>query len=121
MGRKEKSQIYSLTYLKTQLLLALMDKVTTIATVKRTHKSGGKALPSRSVRCEMMNRRAMYNSVKAIFVLAGTIDERNFHLQALSAIAQIVNTPDFEEKWLKAKTVQHLKDLIFFSERRRVE
>ncbi|MFH1615937.1 MAG: PTS sugar transporter subunit IIA, partial [Planctomycetota bacterium] len=31
-----------------------------------------------------------YPAVHTVFVLAGTRDERNFHLRALSAIAQIV-------------------------------
>lgn len=57
--------------------------------------------------------------VHAVFVLAGTKDERNFHLRALAAIAQIVQESKFEEKWLKAKGVESLRDLILLGERRR--
>jgi len=57
--------------------------------------------------------------VHAVFVLAGTKDERNFHLRALAAIAQIVQERKFEEKWLKAKSIESLRDLILLGERRR--
>jgi amino acid transporter len=59
------------------------------------------------------------NSLKAIFVLFGTKDERTFHLQALSAIAQIVQNPRFEQMWLGAKDKNQLRDIILLSERRR--
>lgn len=57
--------------------------------------------------------------VHAVVVLAGTKDERNFHLKALSAIAQIIQDPKFEDKWLKAKNCESLRDLILLGERRR--
>ncbi len=60
-----------------------------------------------------------YKSVKAIFVLVGTLDERQFHLQALAAIAQIVQNPDFEKRWLAADTVEHLRDIIMLGKRYR--
>jgi mannitol/fructose-specific phosphotransferase system IIA component (Ntr-type) len=58
-------------------------------------------------------------SVKAIFVLYGTKDERNFHLQALASIAQIVQTLHFDELWMKAKHEANLKDIMLLSDRRR--
>jgi len=59
------------------------------------------------------------NSVKAVFVLFGTKDERTFHLKALSAVAHIVQNPHFEKIWLNAKDKHQLRDIILLSERRR--
>ena len=42
-----------------------------------------------------------YSDVRAIFVLIGTMDERNFHLKDLYSIVQIVHSPDFEKRWLE--------------------
>ncbi len=57
--------------------------------------------------------------VKAIFVLAGSMSERNIHLKSLSAIAQIVQNKEFEKKWLNASRKKNLKDIILLGERRR--
>jgi mannitol/fructose-specific phosphotransferase system IIA component (Ntr-type) len=57
--------------------------------------------------------------VKAVFVLAGTKDERNFHLVSLAAIAQIVHDDGFERRWLEAKGEQSLRDLVLLAKRRR--
>jgi amino acid transporter/mannitol/fructose-specific phosphotransferase system IIA component (Ntr-type) len=57
--------------------------------------------------------------VHAIFVLVGTMDERNFHLRALSAIAQIVQDPLFEQKWMSAENEESLRDIVLLGERRR--
>jgi len=58
-------------------------------------------------------------NVNAIFVLAGSKDERNFHLRALSAIAQITQSPDFEDRWLNAKGIEGLRDVVLLGERKR--
>jgi len=57
--------------------------------------------------------------VHSVFVLVGSRDERNFHLRALSAIAQIVQERDFEKRWLAARTPQGLRDLVLLGERTR--
>jgi mannitol/fructose-specific phosphotransferase system IIA component (Ntr-type) len=57
--------------------------------------------------------------IHAVFVLVGSKDERNFHLQALAAIAQIVQEPGFDEKWLAAREEQSLRDLVVLGERKR--
>jgi mannitol/fructose-specific phosphotransferase system IIA component (Ntr-type) len=57
--------------------------------------------------------------VQAIFVLAGAKDERNFHLRALAAIAQIVQGADFERRWMAAKSEEDLRDIVLLGERRR--
>ena len=58
--------------------------------------------------------------IKAVFILIGTLDERLFHLQALSAIAQITHNSNFEQNWLQAKNTDELRDLILLGERRRL-
>lgn len=57
--------------------------------------------------------------VHALFALAGTADERNFHLKALMSIAQIVQQRDFMTKWLAASGKEELRDLVLLSERHR--
>jgi mannitol/fructose-specific phosphotransferase system IIA component (Ntr-type) len=57
--------------------------------------------------------------VKAVFVLAGSRDERNFHLRALAAIAQIVQEKNFERRWMSATSPQGLRDIALLSQRGR--
>lgn len=57
--------------------------------------------------------------VHAVFVLIGTQDERNFHLRTLASIAQIVQDPHFEEKWMAAKNKESLRDIVLLGKRRR--
>jgi len=57
--------------------------------------------------------------VQAVFVIVGTRDKRNFHLRTLSSIAQIVQDPNFERRWLKAKNKEALRDIILLGKRRR--
>ncbi len=58
-------------------------------------------------------------TIRIIFVIAGTKDERQFHLQSLSAIAQLVQQPDFQKKWLKAQNIDELRKVILMAERAR--
>jgi len=60
-----------------------------------------------------------YSNVHIVFVLVGTKDERNFHLRVLSAIAQIVQDPSFEKKWMAARNEQALRDIVLLGARRR--
>ncbi len=57
--------------------------------------------------------------VRMVFVLAGSRDERTFHLRALMAIAEITNSPDFDSKWLKCRDTEELRDLVLLTKRRR--
>jgi mannitol/fructose-specific phosphotransferase system IIA component (Ntr-type) len=57
--------------------------------------------------------------VEAVFVLVGTKEERNFHLRALASIAQIVQDPHFEKKWMAAKNKEALRDIVLLGRRRR--
>lgn len=55
----------------------------------------------------------------ALFVLAASADQRNFHLKALSAIAQIWQSPDFEGRWRNAQGEDELRKLLIDSPRQR--
>ena len=55
--------------------------------------------------------------VHIIFALAGTKDERNFHLQALMSIAQIVSNKEFMKAWIKARDTNELRNHIRLAER----
>lgn len=61
----------------------------------------------------------MSTPVYTVFILVGTRDERNFHLRALSAIAQITQDVNFDKDWLKAKSIEELRDIILLAKRRR--
>jgi len=57
--------------------------------------------------------------IHAIFVLLGTVDERNFHLRSLAAIAQIVQVRDFDKMWMSARNENELRDIVLLGERKR--
>jgi amino acid transporter/mannitol/fructose-specific phosphotransferase system IIA component (Ntr-type) len=62
-----------------------------------------------------------YPDIKAIFVLAGSRDQRNFHLRAISSIAQIIQAPDFRKKWLGSRGEEGLRDIVLLGKRKRSE
>jgi len=57
--------------------------------------------------------------VHAMFVLAGSKDERNYHLRALMAIAQIAQEKNFEQRWRDARDIEGIRNLILLSTRKR--
>jgi amino acid transporter/mannitol/fructose-specific phosphotransferase system IIA component (Ntr-type) len=57
--------------------------------------------------------------VRTMFVLAGSRDERNYHLRALMAIAQIAQEKQFEARWLAARDIEAIRNLILLSTRKR--
>jgi len=59
--------------------------------------------------------------VTTIFFLIGSRDERNFHLRALAAIAQIVQDKDFQKNWLEASNAEALRNILLLAERKRTE
>jgi len=61
-----------------------------------------------------------FNDIKTAFILAGTKDERNFHLRALSAIAQIIHDHKFPKRWLAAPDTEALRDVILLGRRKRM-
>jgi len=60
-----------------------------------------------------------FNGVRAVFFLAGTLDERNTHLRVLAAIAQIIQASDFLERWLAAHDEQGIRDVVHLGRRLR--
>ena len=63
--------------------------------------------------------RGACDPVKTMFVLAGSKDERNYHLRALMAIAQVAQEKDFEQRWLAARDTEAIRNLILLSTRKR--
>ena len=57
--------------------------------------------------------------VRIMFVMAGSRDERNYHLRALMAIAQIAQEKDFEKRWFAARDTAAIRNLILLSARKR--
>ena len=57
--------------------------------------------------------------VRIMFILIGSKDERNYHLRALMAIAQIAQEKQFEQRWLAARDTEALRNLILLSTRKR--
>ena len=58
---------------------------------------------------------------RALFIMAATADERNFHLRALSAIAQISQDRYFLRHWDMARNAEDIRSLLLLAERRRVD
>ena len=68
---------------------------------------------------EGIDFKGVCDPVKIMFVLAGSKDERNYHLRALMAIAQIAQEKDFEQRWLAARDTEAIRNLILLSTRKR--
>lgn len=58
-------------------------------------------------------------SLKAIFLIIGSRDERKMHLQALAAIAQTIQEKEFSDRWRDARSESHLRDVFLLSKRQR--
>jgi len=58
--------------------------------------------------------------VHTVFVLAGSRSERNFHLRALMAIAQITQSHRFTSHWMSARGVDTLRNILLMASRRRL-
>jgi len=72
------------------------------------------------VRCrEGISFAGAKEPVRTAFVLAGSADERNFHLRALMAIAHVVQEPHFTRRWLAAAGPEALRDVLLLSGRKR--
>ena len=57
--------------------------------------------------------------VHAVFVLAGSMDERNFHLRAVMAVAEIAQNRKFEKRWRRARDAEDLRRIVLGAERKR--
>jgi APA family basic amino acid/polyamine antiporter len=59
------------------------------------------------------------NPVHTAFILVGSRDERNFHLRALMAVAQVSHGSDFDKHWLRARNMTELRHVVLLSKRTR--
>jgi len=57
--------------------------------------------------------------VHTLFVLVGSAGDRVLHLKILAAIAQVVQNPEFDKKWLEARNEDELKSIVLLAKRRR--
>ncbi|MBN1256977.1 MAG: amino acid permease [Planctomycetes bacterium] len=72
------------------------------------------------VRCrEGITFSELHQPVTTVFVLIGSQDERNYHLRALMSIAHIVEEEGFDKRWLDARGIENLRDVVLLSGRRR--
>ena len=60
-----------------------------------------------------------FPQVRAVFVLAGSPEQRTLHLQTLAALAQIAMDPIFEAAWMEARKAEQLREVLLLGERRR--
>jgi mannitol/fructose-specific phosphotransferase system IIA component (Ntr-type) len=58
-------------------------------------------------------------SVKAVFFLIGTMDQRTLHLKVLASLAQIVESTDFKQQWISLREKRYLKSLLLAATRGR--
>ncbi len=58
-------------------------------------------------------------TIRAIVFLFASSDRRNLHLRSLAAIAQTIQSPNFERRWLRARTSAQLRDIFLLGRRRR--
>lgn len=59
-----------------------------------------------------------YPPANAVFITVSTSDEQHFYLHSLMWLTQIVESPDFETKWLNAINTDELRDIILSSWRK---
>ena len=57
--------------------------------------------------------------IHAFFIIVASPDQRSFYLHSLMWIVQIAEENDFEEKWINAKDIEELRDIIWSSWRKR--
>ncbi len=69
--------------------------------------------------CQGIRFPGVEEPINTMFILAGSVDERNYHLRALMAIAQVVQETEFEKRWLGARDIRGLRDIILLSGRKR--
>ena len=57
--------------------------------------------------------------IHAFFVIVASPDQQSFYLHSLMWIVQITEETDFEEKWINAKDIDELRDIILSSWKKR--
>ena len=58
---------------------------------------------------------------QTIFVLVGSMDQRDFYLCALAAIAQIAGHDGFLRQWLRWKGIRQLRGAVLAAKRTRLD
>ncbi len=59
------------------------------------------------------------NPIHAFFVIVASPDQQSFYLHSLMWIVQIAEETDFEEKWINAKDIDELRNIILSSWKKR--
>ncbi|MCK5261033.1 MAG: amino acid permease [Thermoplasmatales archaeon] len=57
--------------------------------------------------------------IHAFFVIVASPDQQSFYLHSLMWIVQIAEETDFEEEWIRAKSIEELRDIIISSWKKR--
>ena len=57
--------------------------------------------------------------VRAIFVVATSPQQRNLYLKALVAIAEIAQEEKFDRRWMQARSLEALREIVLAAERSR--
>ena len=57
--------------------------------------------------------------IHAFFVIVASPDQQSFYLHSLMWIVQIAEETDFEEEWIRAKSIGELRDIIISSWKKR--
>ncbi|OJF77202.1 MAG: hypothetical protein BKP49_03455 [Treponema sp. CETP13] len=60
-----------------------------------------------------------YSSIKAVFLLCGTRDDRVRHLKTIAAVASLSEQHEFKKKWLAAENTVCLKNFLVLNDRKR--
>ena len=58
--------------------------------------------------------------VTSLFIFLMSSEDREFFLQTVASLAQVMHDRAFEKRWDKVKTEQQIRDLIHLGERRRI-
>jgi amino acid transporter/mannitol/fructose-specific phosphotransferase system IIA component (Ntr-type) len=61
----------------------------------------------------------LHPPIHTAFVLIGSVDERQYHLRALVAIAHVVQETGFQKRWMAAANAEQLRDIVLLSSRSR--
>lgn len=59
------------------------------------------------------------DAIHAFFVIVASPDQQSFYLHSLMWIVQVAEETDFEEEWIRAKSIEELRDIIISSWKKR--
>lgn len=61
------------------------------------------------------------SEIKAVFMFISSKELRKTHLKILASIAGLIREESFQKKWLEAKGVDYIRDMVLLSKRKRAE